>query len=250
MISWRSAAAALGYCALTVPLACNRAEKQACRDAYAATQTAIDDTAKTPESFDQTLTKVRATLATCRTAGLDQEVEQLAAVEKALAEQRDRVEKASGRAPKKTLSPEEIGRLEKAGDPSCPKGQAYKHQQTGKEIRCTGPQPIGMGWSTAVAYFQSRDFSVKPKDDPNVLALEHGAELLLFSYARPQDPGPPVCVKIYPPPGASWQEAVSRTTGAAPGTLVKGGTVKTPAGDLRVDVTESATELVVRIGRC
>lgn len=250
MICGRVAVAIVVGAALSATPACRRAEKQECRERYATIQTRISQADKTPAGIEGTLEAVRATLAVCRSAGLDAEIAQLSGVEKALSEQLERASRHAARKPKELRTPEELARLEKQGDPSCPKGQAYKHQQSGKEIRCTGPQPIGMGWDAAVAYFESRDFSVKPKDDPSVLALEHGAELLLFIYSKPRDPAPPRCVRIHPPPGSSWQEAVSRATGAPPWTLRKGGTVKTPAGVLAVDVTESEREFVVRLGSC
>src|SRR4030095_9516326 len=84
-------------------------------------------------------------------------------------------------------------------------------------------------------------------EDPASLKAEYGGELLVFNYGRVNDPQPPKCLKIYPPPGTPWQEAASRATGTPPDKLKAGGTISLPRGGLKLGVDEDQNKLILRI---
>ena len=243
------------FCVAVLPIclttACKTEEKKRCRAAYARAQETVKSvSARSADDLSKADTELASALADCEKAGLDDESNQLLVARKQVSEQLAKVWKKAARAKPEKQTPEQIARLEKEGDPGCPKGQAYKHRGSGKQIRCTGPLPIDMGWSRAEQYFKGRDYSVRPSDAETTLKLEHGSELLIFEYAAKGDSRPPKCLTIYPPPGMSWQEAVARTTGAPPHRLKKDGTVTTSSGKLDLRIDESEQKLVVYIGKC
>jgi len=91
---------------------------------------------------------------------------------------------------------------------------------------------------------------VTSREAPPEVRAERNAELLIFSYAAPRDPGPPLCLTLYPPPGVPWQEIVSRTTGAQPTKLQLNKPVPLPDGTLPLQVIEDPQKLVIRLGSC
>ncbi|HLV20848.1 MAG TPA: hypothetical protein VKZ49_08195, partial [Polyangiaceae bacterium] len=114
-----------------------------------------------------------------------------------------------------------------------------------KEIRCTGPQPIGMSLKQAREYYEKRGY--KLEQSPNRLRAEYGAELVVFDYAGG---GPPSCVTLYPPPGMSWQEFTARMSGARPDQLERTKRITRDGETLPVAVEEGPNKQIVRIGAC
>ncbi len=237
--------------ALTVLVGCKGEEKAQCQAMFEEAQKSIK-VVKTRDIDD--LRRVDGELAgaasKCEEAGVDQAITELGKAREEIAKQIDRIEKYGNTGKRAKLTEDELARLVKDGDPKCPKGQAYKHQASGKEIRCAGPLPIEMGRAQAEQYFLDRDYKIRPIDDPNTLKLEHGGELLLLEFKREEDPDPAKCVTIYPPPQQSWQEAISRFSGKNPALLRKGGSLQTKSGKMDIDVEQGKDKLVVRIGDC
>lgn len=242
---------ALILASLTVFVACKGEEKAKCQSQFAEVQKSMNIVkSQDVADLERLDGELAAAVSICEEAGVDQAVTELEKARKKIAKQVDRV-KQRGNSPKKAkLTPEQLARLVKEGDPKCAKGQAYKHAASGKEIRCTGPLPIDMGRAAAEKYFVGRDYTVRPTDDKSVLKLEFGGELLLLTYSSESDPNPAKCITIYPPHGQSWQEAVSRFSGKNPALLRKGGSIKTKRGAMTIDIEEGKDKLVARIGDC
>lgn len=235
--------------ALALQIGCRSEETQRCLDSFKASQAIVDAMdSRSVESVEKGLKSIDEANFACKLAKRWGESEQLEKAKREIKAHLDYLKRP--RLETKKRSPEELARLEKKGDPSCPRGMAYKPAGSKKEIRCTGPLPINMNWSKAKAYFEGRDYKVRTGDSPNVLRIEYGAELLFFHYDKANSKRPPECVVLYPPPGMSFQEAVARTTGANPARIKAFDEIKTARGNLQLVVEEGKDKLIVRLGQC
>jgi hypothetical protein len=100
----------------------------------------------------------------------------------------------------------------------------------------------------AEKYFKGkglRSIQGKPRE---VLAMEAGAERYLFFYRETSGNAPPYCLVLYPKPGISWQEAVSRITGVSPDQLKPAGNVTVSGIALPILLDERQT--IIRLGAC
>ncbi len=149
---------------------------------------------------------------------------------------------------KAKLTPADLERLAREGDPTCPKGQGYK--QGKHEIRCTGPELIDMSLDQANEYFSSRKYRITISKDPPTLRAEKGAEVYVFKYEKPDDTAGPKCLELFPIPGITLPEAVGRATGARLEKLKNGGTVTAARGELALTLEDGAQKFVAKIGDC
>lgn len=202
---------------------------------------------KSIESVQKNLDAVDAAHKACQEAGRDEETAQLAKGQRDLRAHLERLQKKAADPARKPLSEAELAELVAKGDPGCPKGQGYK--RAGKDVRCTGPQLVDLGYAAAREYFERRGYKLKDVE-PSSLEVEHGAERLVFEYERPKDDQPPRCLRIQPPPEQSWQEAVARATGAPPNRLEPGGKVPAQRGKLAIGVESDSAAGAVRLGDC
>lgn len=207
---------------------------------------------KSESSVAESLAGVEKARLACEKAERHEEVDQLLKARNQLKGHLDFMKKKKQDRGSRKLSPGEVEQLIKKGDPGCPRGQAYKHRGTGKEIRCTGGQPVDMSFADAKSYWEGRGFKSSVGKTPAALKLEYGAELFIYTFASVDDARPAQCVDIYPPPGMSWQEAVSRATGIGPHKLKKGAPVRIKRGQVPVEIVGSDAEptMQVRIGHC
>jgi len=232
-------------------LACESAEVKQCLKEYEHAQAIVLKVdAGASDSVGQSLKSVEAALATCKKAERHREVAELVSAKNQLTAQLSALEKKAARRKKRKAKPEELAALEKQGDPQCPKGQAYRHKDLGKEIRCTGPQIADMSWAQAKAYFSGRNYALQTSDSPATLKAEYGSERFVFEYAAANDAAPPRCLTLYPAPGVPWDEATARATGAAPDKLKRDRPIKAERGELPLRVEEAPNKLIVRIGNC
>jgi hypothetical protein len=237
--------------AAALALACESAEVKECLKQYEQTQAIVYKVdAGASESVAQSLKAVEATLALCKKAERHKEVAELTSAKNQLSAQLAAIEKRAARRKRPKHKPEELAQLEKRGDPNCPKGQAYRHKELGKEIRCIGPQVSDMSFGQAKAYFSERNYSIQTTDQPASLRAEYGSERFVFDYESPNDTKPPKCLTLYPAPGVPWDEATARATGAAPDKLKRGTPIKAERGELPLKVDDSANKLIIRIGNC
>jgi hypothetical protein len=201
------------------------------------------------ENMNEALGAVEAALAACRAAGRSREAEQL---QRAQAELKAHLDSLATRVAKKKRekpSPEQEDELVKRGDGSCPRGMAYKAENSDRQIKCTGPQPVRMSLATARDYYNNLGFRVTVIDSPPGLKAEYGAELMVFSYASQAAPAPR-CLTLYPAPGIPWQEAVARATGANLNKIKAGAPVPLPDGAVPLKVEEDKDKLVISLGDC
>jgi hypothetical protein len=230
---------------------CQSEATKQCHATMTTAQAIVKDVdSKDLSSVEKSLASVQAALDACNTAGRTAEVDELTRAKNQLAGHADYMRKRASTPPRPRLSPEQLAAYEKTGDPTCPKGQAYRQDKSGKEIRCVGPQPVDMTWPKAEEYFRNRGFKITSADTPPTLKAEYGAEMYVFTYATPKSAEPPRCLTVYPPPGQSWQEAASRVTGVRPDKLDKEKPVLAARGSLALRVEESEAKLVVHLGDC
>jgi len=205
--------------------------------------------AKQELSVENSLAAVEAARAACDEAGRTTERDELVRAKNELQAHLDYLKRKATEPKVEKLTPDQIAALVKNGDPSCPKGQAYKRSPT-QEIRCTGPQIVDMNWSNADTYFSNRGYKVTSTPTPPTLKAEYGAELVVFTFATENDDQPAKCVAFYPPMGMSWQEATGRITGTAMRKLENAKLVKTAHGEKTLRVDQSETKLIIYVGDC
>jgi len=238
-----------GLCLLA--LGCQSEATKRCLTLMTSAQTVVKEVdAKDQTSVETSLAAVEGAFAACTEAGRTGEADELLKAKNELKGHLDYMKQRASRSPVKKLSPAERLALVESGDPSCPKGQAYLDTELKKEVRCSGPQTADMSWAKAKEYYENRGYKITEVDSPPTLKAEYGAELFVYTYGSPKDPGPPKCLAIYPPPGMSWQEAAARATGVPPRKLEDTTTVKTGRGTLPMSVVDRETKMVIRIGDC
>lgn len=235
--------------AVCLLVGCNRQEAALCQDSFNSAQTTVNQIESSSiESVEQSLKAIDGAIAACEAAGKSGEVAELTTARQKISAH---YEWLKSRPPKRLArSAEELARLVKQGDQDCPKGMAYKQRESGKEVRCVGPVPVNMPWDKARAYYERRDFRVRPGKEPATLEMEYGAELLVFEYAGEKSTQPPKCLLVYPPPGMSWQEATARVTGARVDRIEAGKPLKAGQRELMLQVVDEPNKVLVKLGEC
>jgi hypothetical protein len=228
-------------------MACQNEETKLCLAEVNAAQDVVRELEQSAdiETLERSVSAIDKARAQCKKAGRGSEVEQLTGARNEISAHLELVRKKRG-PPKPKMTPERLAVLVEKGDPDCPKGQAYKHEDA--EIRCTGPQAIDMTLAEAKGYYARRGYKTALEDGGKELRAEYGSELYIFQYDSTSRPAR--CVIFYPPPGSSWQEATARMTGARPDKLEEGSLVPTARGQQPVTVESGETKLIVKIGRC
>ena len=242
LVPWLVAASGL--------VACGDAKR--CREELASAQTVVSAVdSKSIESVSGALTALDSAIAACDKAGLGPERGKLVEAKNEIGAHKALLERKAAQKKRPTLTADELAKLVKEGDPSCPKGQAYKQGGgAGKEVRCTGPQLTDLGMEDVKEYYASRRFKIQVTADPPRLRAEYGAELYVFTFDKPNDPNGAKCIEVYPAPGIPWREAVARTTGAPLDKVKAGGSVKAKRGDLPVSVEDTEKKQLAKIGDC
>jgi len=221
-------------------IGCEDPEAELCRERMRSAQAVVAQVdGKSAASVERSLSAVTEAQVACAKAKLGSEREQLLKAKNELSAQRDLLAQRENRKKLQAPSADELLALVKNGDPSCPKGQAYKPKDSKNEVRCTGPQLVDMPAAALKTYFGERRFKLT-SSDPTTLRAEHGGETFVFSLAQPD--GPPRCVTAYAASGVSWQEVTARLSGAPPDRLKLGASVKTPEGELLELSVEHATD--------
>jgi hypothetical protein len=200
------------------------------------------------ESVDRAIALIQSAETTCEALGKAGELSELRAARERFVSHKSLLVEREERKRGAVLTNEQLERFVKSGDPNCPKGQAYTHKPSGKEIRCTGLRPAEMPFVTAEKYFKGKGYRSIPGKPRNVLAMEAGAERYLFLYRDVTAQVPPYCMVIYPKPGIPWQEAVARLTGTSPEKLKLEGTVTVSGVALTIHVDEG--NVIAKLGDC
>ena len=223
---------------------------KACHELMTSAQAIVTQVdSKSIPSLEQSLAAVTAAHAACEKAKLGTEREQLLKAKHELSAQLNLLEQRASRKKLQAPSADELARLVKSGDPSCPKGQAYKPKGSKDEVRCTGPQIADMRADEVKAYYSERRFRISSKDAPAEVRAELGSELYVFSYAKLGDAAPR-CVTAYAAPGLSWQEVVARLTGMPPEKLKLDTPVKSGRGELSLKVEHETDKPTIYLGEC
>ncbi|HEX4340298.1 MAG TPA: hypothetical protein VH062_30530 [Polyangiaceae bacterium] len=230
-------------------VACNEATRR-CQSLMSTAQGIVSKVdGKQQSSVEQSLNSVETARAACEQAGRTTEQDELLKAKNELQAQLDYLKRKSGEPAVPKLSPDQIAALVKSGDPSCPKGQAYRRSPT-QEIKCTGPQLVDMNWKAAETYYTNRGYKLTSTMAPPTIRAEYGAELIVFTFGAQNDTSAAKCIAYYPPPGMPWQEATGRLTGTPMKKLDTAKTVKSDHGEVTLRVDETTTKLIVYLGDC
>jgi hypothetical protein len=200
------------------------------------------------DSLKGALPPLDAALDACEKAKLGEEHGKLLEAKHQITAQIELLERKAARKSGPALSAADLERVQKEGDPSCPKGQAYKHAGMDKEIRCSGPQLVDMPLDAVKAYFGARNYKLTVSENPTRVRAEFGAELFVFTFDEPGAGAK--CLELYPAPNIPWREAVGRATGVRLDKLKNGGTIAARRGELALDVEDTAQKQLARIGDC
>jgi hypothetical protein len=231
------------------PLACNR-EASLCHERMTSAQAIVTQVdAKSVSSLRASLTAVEEAYGVCEKAKLGSEREQLLRAKNELSAQLNLLDERARRKKVSAPSAEELARLAKTGDPSCPQGQAYKPKDSKHEIRCTGPQLVDMGSDALKAYYGDRRFKITSQESPAQVRAERGSELYVFAFDKLSDSAPR-CVTAYAQPGMSWQEVTARLTGMPPERLKLEAPVRSGRGELALKVEHPNDKPTVYLGNC
>jgi hypothetical protein len=251
VLGMRVARLPLGICVLlgASPAACSR-DANDCHERMTAAQAIVAKVdGKSVASLQASLSAVNEAHAACEKAQLGTERELLTKAKNELTAQLDLLEARASRKKVQAPSADELARLVKQGDPSCPKGQAYKPKDSKSEVRCTGPQIVDMSAEALKAYYGDRRFRVKTQEAPAELRAELGSELYVFAFDKLTDDAPR-CVTAYAAPGLSWQEVTARLTGTSPEKLKLGTPARSGRGELPFKVEHETDKPTIRLGRC
>jgi hypothetical protein len=234
---------------LSTALGCNP-DAKLCHERMQSAQAIVKDSdGSSTTSLEQSLAAVNDAHAACEKAKLGTEREQLQQAKNQISAQLKLLEQRAARKKLAAPSGDELAKLVKNGDVSCPKGQAYKPKGSTSEVRCVGPQIVDMPAESLKTYFGDRRFKLKTQEKPAEVRAELGSELYVFAFDALSDPAPR-CVTAYAPPGMSWQELTARLTGASPERLKLGAPVKTGRGELQLSVEHADDKPTVRLGQC
>jgi hypothetical protein len=230
-------------------MACDR-DASHCHERMSSAQAIVAQVdGKSITSVQASLAAVEEARAACEKAKLGPEREQLLKAKNELSGQLDLLQLRARRKKQAAPSAEELARLAKSGDPSCPKGQAYKPRGSAAEVRCTGPQIVEMSAEDLKAYYGDRRFKITSQEAPAEVRAELGSEMYVFSFDKLGDAAPR-CVTAFAAPGLSWQEVTSRLTGVSPERLKLDETVKSGARELNLKVEHATDKPTIRLGNC
>jgi len=163
---------------------CESADTKACYDNYLKTHALIGGMdSKAIESVESTLEAVEQTIALCQKAKSQKELAELEKARKTLQSSADNLRQNGSR---KELTPEELEKLLKEGDPNCPKGQSYNYRKTGKQVRCTGPQVVAFSRGQAQEYFKNPGLRLKV--DGAHREATFGPESYQYHLTGPEEP--------------------------------------------------------------
>jgi hypothetical protein len=202
---------------------------------------------KSIDSLSGSVRALESAISACEKASMGADREKLVEAKNQIGAHLALLEKRAKR--KRGPTVDELARLEREGDPTCPKGQGYK-QAGSKEIKCTGPQLVDMSREAAETYFAGRHYKVTKSEAPPRLRAEQGAEVYVFTYDKPNETAGLRCLELYPIPGVPLPEAVGRATGERLEKLKNGGQVTTARGELPLLFEDANQKLAAKIGHC
>ncbi len=235
--------------ALALFVATGCVEERRCREEMGKAQEVVNGLdSKSPESLKASVAALEPAIAQCDKAKLGAERGKLLEAKNQISAHLALLERKAAKKKGPARSASELETLQKEGDPSCPKGQAYKPAGVAKEIKCTGAQLVDMNVSAVRAYFEARNYKLTASENPTRLRAEFGAELFVFTFDSPTTGAK--CLELYPAPTIPWREAVGRVVGGRLEKLKAGGTVSTARGELPLVVEDSEKKQLAKIGDC
>jgi hypothetical protein len=242
-----TAASFLVAASLVALVGCESEDAKGCREKYFHAHGLINgpDT-KSVENVESALEAVESALPLCKKANMHKEVAEL---EKAQRTLQSNASSLRAQASRKELTPEELEKVLKDGDPGCPKGQSYSYKKTGKVVKCIGPQVVSMTRGQAEEHFKNRGFRVKAEG--SILDAEFGPESYHYEFSGSDANAKPQCLKVLATPGMSWEESVSRIAGVNPALLKKGATVRAEDGSKwPLTHIENEKQTAYMLGKC
>lgn len=236
---------------MLLPLGCDDGKVKACHVAMEKSQAsllAMDNQSRV--DVEGALGDIEAALAACKTAKRVTETNDVLDAKRTLTAHLSALDKRAAEPQREKATPEELLQLEKAGDPGCPRGQAYQNPNTKKTIRCTGKALASMSWDAASEHLAKRGFTVavNEQSDPRIIA-ELGAERYVFTFASGER-SLARCVEATGRPGVPWEEVATRLTSAPMNQLDKVGKVVLDGVERALRVEGDAAQWTVFVGDC
>lgn len=232
-------------------LGCQSSEMKACHAAMTASQAGLLSINKEDRaSVESVLAEVEKTRDACVKAGLKAEAKDTEEAVRNLKTLLELQEERAKRAKVVPPTPEEEALLEKKGDPTCPRGEAYQLGTPPKLIRCTGPTLFEMGAKAAREALERDGFRILTPPTENIMKAEHGSKTFVLEYAAAESADPPRCLRALAKPGVPWEETTARLLGVSPQKLMLGKKVNTKRGEVLVQTEGAPPQETVLLGEC
>ena len=234
--------------AAVIVVGCKSEGEKACEQLVKATEVTLLSMNPTNQaSVAGTLSELKKTLLACE-AVKSKEVPEIKAaianVERHLA----RVEKGEVKAPPPPPGLDDLARLEKDGDPDCPKGQGYQHPVLKKYIRCKGPVMVERSYAEVKAYFAKHHIPGAAKDA--MLRGEQAGVIYTFTFDQAGSTSAPVCLRIEAPKDKKANELIAFATNIDPAKIDPTQPVSFRQEKIPVDVKQQGTLQVITLGDC
>lgn len=201
-------------------------------------------------SVEAVLGMVEGALKVCGDAKRTDEIKDLTDAKNNLSGHVDALKKRAERSAPHALTPKQLEKLIKDGDPACPKGHAYEHGDSKKLIQCTGPQLFQMNFAQASEHYGRRGFTVAVDPSGKILRAEFGAEVVIFRFVEPKSTHAAACLSLTAAPGIAWQEVVTRATGVPPQKLTEGKTLVLGGVTVPFRLEGPGPDKTVHLGDC
>lgn len=146
-------------------------------------------------------------------------------------------------------SEEEWAKVQKEGDPLCPRGQSYpRPAQPTTRIECTGPSVLEANWEQTLQQFTRMGFQMMQK--PSALRAVKGPLAITLDFEKTGSSRAATCVTVNVPPGQDWQPVVASLTSVPPTQLKKDEPIVTKKGPVEFKVKEVDSAFELELGEC
>lgn len=197
-------------------------------------------------SVEGTLAEVKKALSSCE-AVKSKEVSEIKAAVGNVERHLLRLKKGEIKPPPPPPGAQELARMEKEGDPDCPRGQGYQHPVLKKFIRCKGPLMVERTYAEVQSYFAKHRIATATKD--GMLRGVQAGVTYTFTYDAPGSKNAPVCLTIESSKDKKVTELIAFATDIEPSKIDPTQPVVVAGTSIPVQVTQGEMQTVV-LGDC
>jgi hypothetical protein len=234
--------------ATAVTVGCKSEADKACEQLVKSTEVSLLSMNPTNQaSVRSTLSDLQKTLVACE-AVKSKEVPEIqtaiANVQRHLA----RVEKGEIKPPPPPPGADSLARLEKEGDPDCPKGQGYQHPVLQKYIKCKGPVMVERSYDEVKSYFAKHRIAAASKGA--MLRGEQAGVTYTFTFDQVGSKSAPICLSLEAPQDQKTNELIAFATNIEPAKIDPTKPIALRQGTIPVDVKRQGTLQIITLGDC